>query len=272
MVIGLRAVGTYADTNFNGFAPLSGGDTPFNVDPGPGRVIVLQAYAQVTQTGAVGDPTSGGTGWPVFSTADGRFVSSNGGIKVDFFGHFPANSASGSGSQPGTFIDLDGDGDIDIGNTDANAASAAGWVRYRANGPGGVNGPGATISPTSSTSIYAQDFPGGGVGTIAPKPIPGGYEYYLGEVDFTITSSTGLFTALTWQFRPQAGNATWFENATRTVTPGKSATGVTFSGGTIGQEFSSGPPVIIVVPEPASTGALAGLAALGLLVRRHKPS
>jgi hypothetical protein len=277
MVIGLRAIGTYADSTFAGFAPLSGPNTALSVTAiSPGQVVAMQAYAQVTQAGAVGDPASGGTGWPVFSSAGGRFVSGNaaGQTRGNINGNFGAGSASGAGAQGGALVDLDGDGDIDNGNTDANAGSPTGWVLYRSAGPGGESGPGNTTSASSGASLYANDQPVGGAGTIAPTAIPGGFEYYLGEVDFLVGSLGANPAALVWQYRPQAGNATWFEGATRLVNAQKSFTGVTFSGGTAGTQFSAGAPVLVgpgggVIPEPATFG-LAGLAGLGLLARRGK--
>jgi len=268
MVVGLRAIGTYASTAFNGFAPLSGGDTALSVNATPGKVISMGVFAQVTQTGAVGDPTAGGTGWPVFSSAGGRIVSTGGGVRTNVFGNFLDGSVSGNGSSSGDFVDLDSDTDLDNGNTDANSANPAGWVLYRGATGSGEIGPGSNLLVGANTQSIYGNKPNSTPGT--PTTIPGGFEYYLGEVDYVVTAAGGLTDGsnLVWQFRPQTGNATWFENATRTVNSKNGLT--TFTNGTTGTTFSSGPAVLIGgVPEPTSIG-LAGLAGLALLARRSK--
>jgi len=269
MVVGLKAIGTYADTNFTNFQPLGGGDTPSSVAATPGKVISMGVFAQVTQTGAVGDPSAGGTGWPAFSSAGGRIVSSGGGVRANVFGNFLDGSVSGNGSSSGNFVDLDSDTDLDNGNTDANSANPAGWVLYRGATGSGEIGPGSNLLVGANTQSIYGNKPDGTPGT--PTTIPGGFEYYLGEVDFVVTNATAPGTNVVWQFRPQTGNATWFENATRTVNSKNGLT--TFTGGTTGTAFSSGPAVLIggggVVPEPATFG-LAGLAGLSLLARRSK--
>jgi len=270
MVVGLRAIGTYADTNFTNFQPLGGTDTPLSVAATPGKVVSLGVFATVTQTGAVGDPSAGGTGWPVFSSAGGRIVSTpTGAARGNIFGNFLDGSVSGNGSSSGDFKDLDGDTDLDNGNTDANSANPAGWVLYRGATGSGEIGPGSNLLVGANTQSIYGNKPNGTPGT--PTAITGGFEYYLGEVDYVVTATGGLTDGsnLVWQFRPQTGNATWFENATRTVNSKNGLT--TFTNGTTGTTFSSGPAVLIGggVPEPASLG-LASLAGLALLARRGK--
>jgi len=265
MVMGLRAVGTYADTNYNGFAPLNGGDTPTAVRAVNGKVISMILYAQVTQTGAIGDPSAGGTGWPVFSSTAGRVSSGPIGVKANVFGNFPDPSMVGLGSSPGNFVDLDGDGDIDEGNTDMNAGGPAGWITYHGvREPIDHVGPGSTdLNGNSLFGITPDGSPA------QPIPIPGGFEYYLGEVDLVVTNAVALNdAAVSWAFRPLPGNANWYEHSVRTVTPTKFGVAVRYSGGTPGTNFSVGAPVLVVVPEPTCAG-LAALASLALLPRRY---
>jgi hypothetical protein len=278
LVIGIRAIGTYDNTDFANPQPLSGPNTPTHIPaPTPGMVISMEVYAQVTQTGDIG-----AMGYPVMSSTAGRVVSTSDPltIQANVFGSFLDESMNNSGSGPGTIQNLDinnpgnglgdDDNDLDLGKTTlpADVADPDGWVLYRADGSGGVVGP---LQRTNNTTAYGVNPITGAVNE--PTSIPGGFEYFLGEVDFVVPSGLGTGTVVEWQFRPGSGNATWFENSNRSLTTSKSGTTISYSGGNAGTQFGTGTAVTLgilgTIPEPSSLG-LAALAGLGLLSRRNK--
>jgi len=225
-----------------------------SVNVAPGDTVSLRVFADVTGSNA--------TKAQALQSLSGSFLST-GALKG-----YMALSAAGqqkpfnaSGASIGQATDLDGDGDLDIGsNTPGDPAGF--WAVRSASltGPRSTDDAGATV-----------------FGPFPPTAIPGGTEYTLVDnLRFVVSTAAGNVGQTLANFRNRVSNTggLWVENATETSTDnGDTTTAFGYSGGTTFTDTSnvpSGPGVLIqIVPEPTTLG-LAGLAGLGMLIRRRK--
>lgn len=207
-------------TAVNG-APVSNAKS---IEVNAGDVVTVKMFGVVTGANDLNDES--------MQTVHGSFIS--GGNLLGNLGNHVLNSTfAGSGSSPGSNIDLDLDGDLDIGQP--NGGVVDGFSIYRSS---------AQVSGTPVTS--------------------GSEELELGTMQFTADASVapGQSTILDFFRRRTAtgGNAqayaTWVED------------GTPYSGTSGDKIGGSGLLIQSVVPEPTGL-ALAGLAALGLLGRRR---
>lgn len=231
---------------------ISGANTPKAITTAVvGDVITFGVYADVTGS----NPAK----FQTLQSFSGSFLSTGGTERGNMvpaasrIAPFNANSSSVGLAQ-----DLDGDGDLDIGSN--NDSDAANFFADRANV---LTGPHSTDA--NGLSVF---------GANQPTSIPGGTEYRVATLRFTVTT---LGSATPVNFRPRVAGtaATWAEDAdeTSTVDPDSGATLVTYSGGTQGTAFLAGTPVLVgggggPTPEPASL-SLVGLASLAMVRRRR---
>jgi len=150
----------------------------------------------------------------------GSFLSDGGGVR----GNLAAAAAStmrGSGFSNGLMQDLDADTDLDVGSN----------------------------TNTSSANFFNAR------SSAAPQPVFGS-EVLVGNLTFTVTTSSSSPTSV--NFRPRAAGTagSWFEDGSQITS----------------SAFSAGTPVLVSgasgVPEPASL-AMASIAGLGMLARRR---
>ena len=225
-----------------------------------GDIIRLRLYATVTGADANKAQT--------FQSASGSLVSSGAPtVKGDWkqtrvslntantgaASHLSAPWA-GQASSTGLAQDLDGDGDADLGSN--NDAASDNFVAYRSNQLEG---------PRSNNSSGISDF------SAAPTTTGASTKYVLSnQIDWVVTAP-GAPALLNWRLR--AGqSAVWFEDATETsndVNGDGSVIQYTYGGGITGTVQLLGQPVTVLIPEPATIGALS-LAGLGMLARRRK--